>query len=100
MNLNYTLINQALSAHPYPLLFVTISGAHLYGFDSANSDYDLRGSHITPVRKMLGLTEPNLTHELMDKSQPIEIDLVTHDIRKFFQLLLKNNGYVLDAGIR
>lgn len=28
---------------PYPLLFVTISGAHLYGFPSPDSDYDLRG---------------------------------------------------------
>ncbi|HQY89861.1 MAG TPA: nucleotidyltransferase domain-containing protein, partial [Tepidisphaeraceae bacterium] len=96
MNVNKQVINDALAAHPHPLLFVTISGAHLYGFDSANSDYDLRGAHITPVRKMIGLAEPNLTHEVMDKSQPIEIDLVTHDIRKFCQLLLKNNGYVLE----
>jgi uncharacterized protein len=29
--------------HPYPLLFATISGAHLYGFPSPDSDFDLRG---------------------------------------------------------
>ena len=29
--------------HPYPLVFATISGAHLYGFPSPDSDYDLRG---------------------------------------------------------
>ena len=32
--------------HPYPLLFATISGAHLYGFPSPDSDFDLRGVHI------------------------------------------------------
>jgi uncharacterized protein len=48
--LNQSVISSALAAHPYPLLFVTMSGAHLYGFESADSDYDLRGAHVTPVR--------------------------------------------------
>jgi uncharacterized protein len=96
VKLDQTVISSALAAHPHPLLFATMSGAHLYGFSSPDSDYDIRGCHITPVRKMLELSEPDLTHEVMDKSSPIEIDLVTHDIRKFFQLLLKNNGYVLE----
>jgi predicted nucleotidyltransferase len=96
LQLDTNLINESLREHPYPLLFVTMSGAHLYGFASADSDYDLRGAHITPYRAMAGLRDVPLTHEVMDKSKPVEIDLVTHDIRKFFQLLLKNNGYVLE----
>jgi predicted nucleotidyltransferase len=32
----------------------------------------------------------------MDKSGPIELDIVTHDIRKYFSLLLNRNGYVLE----
>jgi predicted nucleotidyltransferase len=94
--LNMPLITNWLSRHPWPLLFVTMSGAHLYGFSSPDSDYDLRGSHITPVRQLVGLSVPNETHEVMDKSGPIEMDIVTHDVRKFFRLLLKNNGYVLE----
>jgi hypothetical protein len=35
-----------VAAQPYPLLFATISGAHLYGFPSPDSDYDLRGAHV------------------------------------------------------
>ena len=31
---------------PYPLLFATLSGAHLYGFPSPDSDFDLRGVHL------------------------------------------------------
>ena len=37
-----------VEAHPYPLVFATISGAHLYGFPSPDSDYDLRGVHLLP----------------------------------------------------
>ena len=96
LELNTQLIDEVLAEHPHPLLFVTMSGAHLYGFASADSDYDLRGAHITPVRALSGLREVPLTHEVMDKTRSTEIDLVTHDMKKFIQLLLKNNGYVLE----
>lgn len=85
-----------LDAHPAPLLFATISGAHLYGFDSPDSDIDLRGCHCTPLPALLALDPPSETIEVMDKSGPLEVDLVTHDVRKFLLLLLKNNGYVLE----
>lgn len=81
---------------PYPLLFVTISGAHLYGFPSPDSDYDLRGVHVLPVREVVGLDAGRETIEVSTKQNGLEIDLVTHDARKFFLLLLKKNGYVLE----
>ena len=90
------IIEPHLAGHPYPLLFVTVSGAHLYGFPSANSDYDLRGCHVTPIQSLVRLSPPSETYEVMDRTGPIEVDLVTHDVRKFFSLLLKNNGYVLE----
>jgi predicted nucleotidyltransferase len=34
--------------HPYPRAFLTVSGAHLYGFPSEDSDIDLRGAHLLP----------------------------------------------------
>ena len=40
---------------PYPLLFATISGAHLYGFPSPDSDFDVRGVHVLPADDVLGL---------------------------------------------
>ncbi len=85
-----------IEEHPYPLLFATISGAHLYGFPSPDSDYDLRGVHILPVTDVVGLEPGRETVELSEAKEGLEIDLVTHDIRKFFLLLLKNNGYVLE----
>ncbi|MDB5390807.1 MAG: putative nucleotidyltransferase [Planctomycetaceae bacterium] len=89
-------IVQQVAAQPDPLLFMTVSGAHLYGFPSPDSDYDLRGVHVLPLREVLGLHIRNETHEQSRVIEGLEIDLVTHDVKKFFGLLLKKNGYVLE----
>ncbi len=89
-------LQKQIAAHPYPLLFVTISGAHLYGFPSADSDYDLRGVHLLPLPELLGLTPANETVEKSGIHDGLEIDLVTHDAKKFFTMMLKKNGYVLE----
>jgi len=85
-----------VARHPFPLLFATISGAHLYGFPSPDSDYDLRGCHLLPAREVVGLGLGRETVESSTTKQGIEVDLVTHDARKFFAMLLKKNGYVLE----
>jgi predicted nucleotidyltransferase len=90
------LLTKEISNQPYPLLFATVSGAHLYGFPSPDSDYDLRGVHILPVQDVVGLKERRETIEVSEMRDSLEIDLVTHDVKKFFALLLKKNGYVLE----
>lgn len=87
---------EAVRSHQYPLLFATISGAHLYGFPSPDSDFDLRGAHILPVQEVIGLKPTKETIEISADRENIELDLVTHDVKKFFLLLLKKNGYVLE----
>ena len=82
--------------HPYPLIFATISGAHLYGFPSPDSDYDLRGVHRLPLEQIVGLDVGEETIEKEGVYDGLEIDLVTHDANKFFGLMLKKNGYVLE----
>src|SRR5438477_10628941 len=89
-------LQRIIIAQPYPLLFATISGAHLYGFPSPDSDYDLRGCHVLPAREVLGLDAGRETVEIARDEPGLELDLVTHDARKFFGLLLKKNGYVLE----
>jgi uncharacterized protein len=89
-------LQHELTGQPYPLLFATISGAHLYGFPSPDSDYDLRGVHLLPLREVVGLNQPRETIEVSEVHDGLEIDFVTHDIKKFFGLLLKKNGYVLE----
>lgn len=95
MNFDPRLIDQ-INEHPYPLIFATISGAHLYGFPSADSDFDLRGAHVLPLANVVGLHESDETVEKSQVREGLEIDLVTHDVKKFFALLLRKNGYVLE----
>lgn len=95
MNLPAPVLN-AVANHKYPLLFATISGAHLYGFPSPDSDFDLRGVHVLPLAEIVGLSPGEETVEISAIEDSVELDLVTHDIKKFFLLLLKKNGYVLE----
>ncbi|MFF6782171.1 DNA polymerase beta superfamily protein [Streptomyces sp. NPDC012510] len=81
---------------PDPLLFATVSGAHLYGFPSRDSDVDLRGVHLLPTDELVGLREPEETRSRMWDRDGVEMDLVTHDLRKFVRLMLRRNGYVLE----
>ncbi len=94
--MNDPRLSAEVAEHPYPLLFATVSGAHLYGFPSPDSDFDLRGIHVLPLEECLGLGKPAETVSLAHERDGIEVDLVTHDVRKFFSLLLRNNGYVLE----
>jgi predicted nucleotidyltransferase len=90
------LLKKQVEQHPYPLLFATISGAHLYGFPSPDSDFDLRGVYLLPLNAVIGLKTGPETIERSGIHDGLEIDLVTHDARKLFGLLLRKNGYVLE----
>ena len=89
-------LKRIIGAQPYPLLFATISGAHLYGFPSPDSDFDLRGAHVLPLEKVVGLEVRDETVQDSRVIEGLEMDIVSHDVRKFFKLLLKKNGYVLE----
>ena len=89
-------LHRIVAAQPYPLVFATISGAHLYGFPSPDSDFDLRGAHVLPLEKVIGFDVPDQTVEDSRVIEGLEMDIVSHDVRKFFGLLLKKNGYVLE----
>ncbi len=86
----------AVREQPHPLLFVTVSGAHLYGFPSPDSDWDLRGVHLLPLDRVVGLRSGPETVEVSRRRDGLDLDLVTHDLLKFARLLLRPNGYVLE----
>jgi predicted nucleotidyltransferase len=94
--IDYDILMKQVDLHPYPLMFATISGAHLYGFPSPDSDFDLRGIHQLPVEQIVGLGDCEETVEKSGIQDGLELDLVTHDVKKFFMLMLKKNGYVLE----
>ena len=77
-------------------LFVTVSGAHLYGFPSPDSDVDLRGSHLMPLAEAVAIDVQPLTFEHEAIYDGTEVELVSHEALKYFSLLLRNNGYILE----
>ncbi len=85
-----------VAALPNSKLFFTVSGAHLYGFPSPDSDVDLRGVFVLPQRALLGLDAPEETFSHTMRYGGYEVDLVTHEVKKFLDLLLRKNGYVLE----
>ncbi len=89
-------LSAVVEEQPDSLVFATVSGAHLYGFPSRDSDVDLRGAHLLPVDALIGLREAEETRSRMWLRDGVEMDLVTHDLRKFARLMLRRNGYVLE----
>jgi predicted nucleotidyltransferase len=81
---------------PYPVVLLTLSGAHLYGFPSPDSDYDLRGVHVLPLQDVIGLHGKRETVEMSAVYDGYTIDLVTHDIEKCCRQLLKRDGSILE----
>ncbi len=80
----------------HPPVFVTVSGAHLYGFASVDSDLDLRGCHLLPAREVVGLRTGPDTLQSGGVRDGVELDVVSHDLLKFARLLNSRNGYVLE----
>ena len=89
-------LKSKIQQHPFPLLFATISGAHLYGFPSSDSDFDLRGTHVLPLNQVIGLNPSKETIDRTSVDDGMELDLVTHDVAKFFRMMLKKNSYVIE----
>lgn len=77
-------------------LFAVVSGAHLYGFPSSESDVDVRGAHVLPLDAVLSIHPPRETHNRDARIDGMRIDLVSHDIAKYLRLLVAKNGYVLE----
>jgi predicted nucleotidyltransferase len=94
--LDFEGLRQLVAGEAYAPLFVTVSGAHLYGFPSPDSDVDLRGAHLLPLRDVVGLDLPEQTVERKLDHRGVEVELVSHDLGKYLRLLVKNNGYVLE----
>lgn len=77
-------------------LFWTVSGAHLYGFPSADSDVDVRGMFLAPLSAVVGLRRAAETHEPTGVLAGLEVEAVAHEAGKYLRLLAKDNGYALE----
>ena len=79
-------LKKIASEHPFPLVFATVSGAHLYGFPSADSDYDLRGVHVLPVQDVIGLDAGRETIQVEEIRENLELDLAGAQREEVFRV--------------
>jgi uncharacterized protein len=96
MNLDLPNLAELARPHLPGALFVTVSGAHLYGFPSEDSDVDLRGSYRLPLEELVGLRKPQETCDRKLDLEGREVELVCHEIGKYLRLLARHNGYILE----
>ena len=96
MNIPFDILQTAAIENIADPIFVTISGAHLYGFPSPDSDFDLRGAHRGEIDRVLGLFAPRETLKPKLDVNGLEVEIVSHEIEKYLRLLMKPNGYVLE----
>lgn len=75
------------------LLNAYISGSHLYGWSSKDSDVDIRGCFILKKEEFLGLTKPKEVIEIKTKDNQ---DIVLFEIKKLISLAIKGNCNILE----
>lgn len=85
-------IKERLASSGNSLVFLTISGAHLYGFESEDSDVDYRGTFVFNTNHLLGLKNPKDVLEISDGQN----DIVLFELRKEIGLALQGNCNVLE----
>lgn len=87
-----SMIKKIVGEHSGKLLNVTVSGAHLYGFESEDSDIDYRGTWLIDTNKLLGMHTPvdHITREIGIN------DIVLFELKKEINLLYKGNCNVLE----
>lgn len=69
-----------------------ISGSHLYGWNSKDSDIDIRGSILLDKENFLGLFPPK---DVFDVSRA-DYDITLFEVRKIISLAVKGNCNILE----
>ena len=71
------------------IIFEAISGSKAYGLATATSDTDIRGVFILPQSQYYGMTYIGQVNDATN-------DVVYYELRKFMELLLKNNPNMME----
>jgi len=77
-------------------VYIALSGSHLYGFPSKDSDIDIRCSHIVDSKSFFHLSKPSDIIQWKDKIDGIEIEFESQEIQKTIGLAMGNNSNILE----
>ncbi len=82
--------------------FYAVTGSHIYGFDSVESDIDVRGLHVVPPDEYAYLQTPasevtiNMDGTTEGFEEYAEVDLRSYELKQFGSLLYEANYNVLE----
>ena len=78
------------------VLHVGITGSHIYGFPSPDSDIDMKGIHVATTTQLLTLNPKSPPFDRLEFFEGVECDLTTHEVAHALSMLVKGNGNVLE----
>ena len=87
------LLRNIESEHSIGVIYGVESGSRAWGFESQNSDYDIRFLYVRPIERYLSLEKPSNTLELRTSS---DLDLSGWDLRKALLFLRKSHPVLLE----
>ena len=73
-------------------LVIALTGAHAYGFPSPDSDLDLKGVHVEPTRRLVGLDRVESHGSRFEIIEGVEIDYASNEIGQVLLGLCKGFG--------
>jgi predicted nucleotidyltransferase len=73
-------------------LVIALTGAHAYGFPSPDSDLDLKGVHVEPTGRLVGLSRPAEHASRMQIVDGVELDYASNEIGQVLAGLLRGYG--------
>ncbi len=79
-----------------PVVSLALSGAHAYGFESPDSDLDLKGVHVQAAQDLLGLDPKTKAIDVLEVFEGREHDYTTNDLGASMKLLLAGNGNLIE----
>jgi len=77
-------------------VYIAISGSHLYGFPSADSDIDIRCCHIVDTKSFFHLSRPSDIIQWKGEIDGKEIEFESQEIQKTIGLAMGNNSNILE----
>jgi uncharacterized protein len=85
-------VEQAKREH----VVIALSGAHVYGFPSPDSDVDMKSVHVDPTERILGFGNGAAHADRLEVIDGVEIDYTSNELKPVLMGVLQGNGNYIE----